>query len=70
MPQAVVECHNGECSPALARANEVTGGYQVTFDVRLGGNPVELRCFLSLDDKPISETWLYRLDNVMARNGS
>ena len=60
LPQAVVECHNGECSPALVRANEVTGGYQVTFDVRLGGNPVELRCFLSLDDKPISETWLYR----------
>ena len=64
LPQAVVECHNGECSPALVRANEVTGGYQVTFDVRLGGNPVELRCFLSLDDKPISETWLYRLDNT------
>jgi glucans biosynthesis protein len=64
LPQAVVECHNGECSTALVRGNEVTGGYQVTFDVRLGGNPVELRCFLAQDGKPISETWLYRLDST------
>ena len=64
LPQAVLECHNGECSAATVRANEVTGGYQVTFDVRLGGSPVELRCFLSRDDKPVSETWLYRLDNT------
>ena len=33
LPQAVVECHNGECSPALVRDNEVIGGYQVAFDV-------------------------------------
>ena len=64
LPQAVLECHNGECSAATVRANEVTGGYQVTFDVRLGGSPVELRCFLTRDDKPVSETWLYRLDNT------
>ena len=49
--------------PPSSAANEVTGGYQVTFDVRLGGNPVELRCFLAQDGKPVSETWLYRLDN-------
>ncbi len=64
LPQAVLECHNGECSVAVVRANEVTGGYQVTFDVGLGGNPVELRCFLVEDGKPISETWLYRLDDA------
>ena len=64
LPQAVVECHNGECSSAVVRGNEVTGGYQVTFDVMPGGNPVELRCFLARDGKPISETWLYRLDNT------
>ena len=64
LPQAVLECHIGECSAATVRANEVTGGYQVTFDVRLGGSPVELRCFLTRDDKPVSETWLYRLDNT------
>ena len=26
--------------------------------------PVELRCFLAQDGKPVSETWLYRLDNT------
>jgi glucans biosynthesis protein len=64
LPAAVVECHNGECSPALVRANEVSGGYQVTFDVRPTGTPVELRCYLAQDGKAISETWLYRLDNT------
>ena len=38
----VVECHNGDCSPAWFERNDVTGGYQVTFDVRLGSNPVEI----------------------------
>jgi len=64
LPQAVTECHNGECAPAVVRANEVTGGYQVSFDVRMGGEPVELRCFLAQEGKAISETWLYRLDNT------
>ena len=64
LPQAVIECHNGECVPPVVRANDVTGGYQVAFDVRLGGNPVELRCFLSQEGKAVSETWLYRLDNT------
>ena len=50
--------------PRWSAPNEVTGGYQVTFDVRLGGNAVELRCFLAQDGKPVSETWLYRLDNT------
>ena len=64
LPEAVVECHNGECAPPVVLANPVTGGFQVAFDVRLGGNPVELRCFLQRDGKAVSETWLYRLDNT------
>ena len=64
LPQAILECHNGECSATVVRANEVTGGYQVTFDVTMGGSPVELRCYLAQDGKPVSETWLYRLDNT------
>ena len=64
LPEAVVECHNGECSPAILRPNDVTGGFQVTFDVRLGGDAVELRCFLAQEGKALSETWLYRLDNT------
>ena len=50
--------------PAVVRANDVTGGFQVTFDVSLNGDAVELRCFLAQDGKPVSETWLYRLDNT------
>lgn len=64
LPEVIVECHNGECTPAIVRANEVTGGYQVIFDVRLGSDAVELRCYLAREDKAVSETWLYRLDNT------
>ncbi|MEK0083636.1 glucan biosynthesis protein [Benzoatithermus flavus] len=63
LPEAVVECHNGKCSPPIVRRNDVTGGWQVSFDVDLGEGAVELRCFLSQAGKPISETWLYRLDH-------
>ena len=64
MPEVVIECHNGECSPSVLRTNDVSGGFQVAFDARLGGEPVELRCYLAQDGKPVSETWLYRLDNT------
>jgi glucans biosynthesis protein len=64
LPDAVVECHNSECVAVTVRANDATGGYQVTFDVRMDGTPVELRCLLAREGKPISETWLYRLDEV------
>jgi glucans biosynthesis protein len=63
LPQAMVECQNAECAPAVVRANEVTGGYQVSFQVKMTGSPVELRCSLLADGKPVSETWLYRLDD-------
>ncbi len=63
LPQAMVECQNSECAPAVVRANEVTGGFQVSFEVRMTGSPVELRCSLVAEGKPVSETWLYRLDD-------
>lgn len=63
LPQVVVECRNGECLPVRLRRDESGGSWQVGFDVRLGDGPVELRCHLAQDGKPISETWLYRLDN-------
>jgi glucans biosynthesis protein len=65
-PEVVLECggDGGVCSPAALRANDSTGGWQVAFDARLGdGAPVELRCFLAQAGRPVSETWLYRLDN-------
>lgn len=63
LPEVVLECHNGECSLPKVRSNEATGGWQVSFDIRAGDAAVELRCYLSRDGKPISEIWLYRLDN-------
>ena len=63
LPEVVVECHNGECSPPILRSNPITGGWQVMFDIRPSGEAVELRCYLTQEGKAISETWLYRLDN-------
>lgn len=63
VPQVILECRNGECLPPALGRLEPTGGWQVALDVRPGDGAVELRCLLALEGKPISETWLYRLDN-------
>lgn len=63
VPQVILECRNGECLPPALGWLEPTGGWQVALDVRPGDGAVELRCLLALEGKPISETWLYRLDN-------
>lgn len=43
--------------------NEVTGGWRMALELRRvdGGKPAELRAFLRMDDKPVSETWSYVL---------
>jgi glucans biosynthesis protein len=64
LPQVAVECHNGECTAPVLRRNDTTGGWQVSFDARLGEDAIELRCFLTQEGKPVSEIWLYRLDNT------
>lgn len=64
MPDAVVTCHNGECTAPVVRWNEPMRRWRVTFDVTPGKGAVELRCFLEQGGKPISETWLYRLDTA------
>lgn len=63
VPEVAIECHNGECSAPVLRRNEPSGGWQVAFDVVPGEGAVELRCQLSAGGRPVSETWLYRLDN-------
>jgi len=63
LPEPTLECHNGECSAPVLRRNDGTGGWQVAFDVRPGDGAVELRCQLTREGKPVSETWLYRLDD-------
>jgi glucans biosynthesis protein len=61
-PEVTLDCASGVCSPPVLMPIAGTGGWRVLFDARLGGEPVELRCFLSHGGRPISETWLYRLD--------
>ena len=38
-----------------------TDRWRALFDVTLGGKtPIDLRCFLKLGDKTLSETWIYQ----------
>lgn len=61
--RAEVTAANARLSPTVPRRNPVTGGWRVLFDVEpTGGGPVELRCFLAVGNRKISEIWLYRLD--------
>lgn len=61
--RADVTAANAQLSPTVPRRNPVTGGWRVAFDVEpTGRGPVELRCFLAVGDRKISEIWLYRLD--------
>jgi glucans biosynthesis protein len=41
--------------------NDVPGHWRTQFDLRVTGEePVEMRCFLRLGDRAVSETWLYQ----------
>jgi glucans biosynthesis protein len=41
--------------------NDVPGHWRTQFDLRVtGAEPVEMRCYLRLDGRPASETWLYQ----------
>jgi glucans biosynthesis protein len=62
-PEVNLACANAECTQPILQPNPGTGGWRVLFDSRLGGGAVELRCFLTQGGRPVSETWLYRLDN-------
>jgi glucans biosynthesis protein len=58
---AVVAVAGGVVTDAIARKNEVTGGWRAFFDLQPdGSDPVEMRCQLQLADKPLSETWVYQ----------
>jgi glucans biosynthesis protein len=63
-PEVRLECNNGACPQPLLQPNPGTGGWRVGFDYRLGGNVAELRCLLQQGGRPVSETWLFRLDKV------
>jgi glucans biosynthesis protein len=44
----------------VTQPNPDTGGWRLSFQCQVKSDPIELRAFLTRDDKPISEVWLYR----------
>lgn len=60
-PEVFLECRNGDCSPPVLQPNPGTGGWRVAFDAT-SREGTELRCALTQAGRPVSETWLYRLD--------
>ena len=63
IPEAVLSSSRGQFSNVLTEAvpNGVPGHWRVQFDLSVEGKePVEMRLFLRLGDKTLSETWLYQ----------
>jgi len=61
--KARVGAANAKLGSVVVRDNPYTPGWRVSFEVEpTGAGPVELRCLLLAGEKPVSETWIYRLD--------
>lgn len=59
--EVVVTASQGAVRNVVGRLNPVTKGYRASFDLETSQVEVcELRLVLMRNDKPISETWLYR----------
>ena len=62
-PEAVLSASRGGFSYVFTEAvpNDVPGHWRAQFDLTSEGNePVELRCFLKVGDKVLTESWLYQ----------
>ncbi|MBX6322901.1 MAG: glucan biosynthesis protein D [Rhodospirillaceae bacterium] len=60
-PLAVVTASRGEISRVFTEPVPNTARWRAFFDLAAPGvDPVELRLFLRLGDRPLSETWLYQ----------
>ena len=60
---SVISVSRGEVELATTRPLAATGTFRTTFDLKSIGDsdaPVDLRLYLRLDGKPLSETWLYQ----------
>ncbi|AZE93246.1 Glucans biosynthesis protein D precursor [Pseudomonas orientalis] len=71
-PQAIVSTSRGSFSNVFTEAvpNGVAGHWRTQFDLSVEGkDPVELRLFLSLEDKTLSETWLYQYHPFESTSG-
>ncbi len=60
-PKVVVSASRGSVSLTRSEAIWHTPRWRSEFDITVqGSEPVELRCHLELEGKPITETWLYQ----------
>jgi glucans biosynthesis protein len=61
--EQVISVSRGEVENATTRSFPPIGGCRTTFDLKSIGSsaaPVDLRLYLRLDGKPLTETWLYQ----------
>jgi periplasmic glucans biosynthesis protein len=59
--QSTTTCSKGAITSLVLQRNPETRGMRLSFDLDTKNEPlIELRAVLMHDDKPISETWLYR----------
>ena len=57
----VVNVSRGKIDSAYVIKVVGTDRWRALFDIKLEGNtPVDLRCYLKLGDKTLSETWIYQ----------
>ncbi|OCC05074.1 glucan biosynthesis protein D [Labrys sp. WJW] len=62
-PEPIITASRGELSYIFTEAvpDGINGHWRAQFDLHATGpEPVELRCYLKLGDKVLSETWLYQ----------
>jgi periplasmic glucans biosynthesis protein len=62
-PEVVLSTSRGTFSYIFTEAvpNDVPGHWRAQFDLSVEGTaPVEMRAYLALEGKPVSETWLYQ----------
>jgi glucans biosynthesis protein len=59
--EAMVSASSGTVSNATAYSNKAEDSWRAIFDFTAAGpDPVEMRLFLSKDEVPVTETWLYQ----------
>jgi glucans biosynthesis protein len=58
--RGMVTAEKAEVKNIVTQPNPDTGGWRLSFQCQVKSDPIELRAFLTQDDKPLSEVWVYR----------
>jgi periplasmic glucans biosynthesis protein len=58
--RGMVTAEKAEVKNIVTQPNPDTGGWRLSFQCQVKSDPIELRAFLTKDDKPLSEVWVYR----------